>query len=169
MFIFQFRLQREIKEYLIKKQKRGLARSAIITALVFFIPSIIIGIIWSDNFIARSISIGLTIFALFFLICFGQWNGPLNGFHQYIPNEVIIDSQKGIIETIGARKYCYDCKELDEIKEIIDWGSWYEFKFYGLYGSMFFICQKDLIVEGSIEKFEKLFEDKIVRKDQPKD
>ena len=45
----------------------------------------------------------------------------------------------------------------------------YEFKFYGLAGSMFFICQKDLIVEGSIEEFEKLFEDKIVRKYEKKD
>ena len=26
------------------------------------------------------------------------------------------------------------------------------------------ICQKDLIIEGTIEEFEKLFEDKIVRK-----
>ena len=169
MFIFQFKLQGEIKDYLIKKQKSGLRLSAIITALVFIIPAVIISVIWYDDFIVRAISIGLTIFALLFLICFSRWNGPLNGFYKYIPQQVIIDSKQGTIETIGSEKYCYQCEEMNWIKEIIDWGGWYEFKFYGRCGSWFFICQKNLIVEGTIEEFEELFKDKIVRKYKQKD
>lgn len=169
MLIFRFELQGEVKNYLIKKQKRGAFRSALITALVFFIPAVIIGIIWYNNFIAVTISIGLIAFSLLFLICFSRWDSPLNGFYEYLPEEVIIDNQQGIIETTGIKKYCYQCEKWDWIKEIIDWGGWYEFKFYGRYGSWFFICQKDLIVEGTIEEFEKLFEDKIVRKYDTKD
>ena len=30
---------------------------------------------------------------------------------------------------------------------------------------MYFVCQKDLLIEGSLEEFEKLFEGKIQRKE----
>ena len=57
MFVFNLELQGDMKVYLIRRQKRGLIRSAIITALIFFVPAIIIGTIWGDNFIIRTISI----------------------------------------------------------------------------------------------------------------
>jgi len=169
MFVFNLELQGDMKVYLIRRQKRGLIRSAIITALIFFVPAIIIGTIWGDNFIIRTISISLTIFSLLFLICFSRWNSPLNGFYEYIPQSIVIDTQQEIIETIGNAKYSYQRKELQWVKEIIDFGGWYEFNFYGQWRNSFFICQKDLIIEGTIEDFEKLFEGLIVRKYEGKD
>lgn len=57
-----------------------------------------------------------------------------------------------------------ELRYLDMVKSIKDYGEWYAFKFFLPNKSGYFICQKDLIVEGTIEDFEKLFEGKIVRK-----
>ena len=52
----------------------------------------------------------------------------------------------------------------DDVKEILDLGYAYYFKFYGKPGHCFFLCQKDLITQGTIEEFEEIFADLIVRK-----
>lgn len=49
-----------------------------------------------------------------------------------------------------------------EVKKLVDYGKYY----YILYGGVnrAIICQKDLLVEGTIEEFENIFAGKIVRK-----
>lgn len=47
----------------------------------------------------------------------------------------------------------------DSIESVYDYGEYYHF----WQGDMF-LCQKSLIVQGTIEEFEKLFEEKIIRK-----
>ena len=54
--------------------------------------------------------------------------------------------------------------DFEHIKRVEDHGEWYYFVFCFGHISFSFICQKDLIVEGSIEEFEKIFKDLIVRK-----
>jgi len=49
-------------------------------------------------------------------------------------------------------------------KSVMDFGDYYYIKFGG---TTAFIIQKDLLVEGTLEDFEKLFEGKIVRKIKP--
>ena len=51
----------------------------------------------------------------------------------------------------------------EDVKKVLDYGEFYEFRFYfpWCFGV---ICQKDLLVEGTIEEFEKFFDGKIVRK-----
>lgn len=51
----------------------------------------------------------------------------------------------------------------------IMYGEFYDIIFYFSNKVLNCICQKDLIVEGTMEEFEKLFEDKIVRKYEKKD
>ena len=55
-------------------------------------------------------------------------------------------------------------EDLSSIKEVVDWGEWYHIRFYFPGVCPYFVCQKDLITQGTIEEFEKLFEDKLVRK-----
>ena len=52
----------------------------------------------------------------------------------------------------------------DQVNAVYDWGEWYSFDFYFPNKNIYLICQKDLLVEGTIEEFEKMFEGKIVRK-----
>lgn len=54
-------------------------------------------------------------------------------------------------------------KKVNNIKVIVDYGDWYYIRFkFDITASV--VCQKSLIVEGTIEDFEKLFADKIIRK-----
>lgn len=78
------------------------------------------------------------------------------------PTRVIISTEDNYIEA--------ECKmfklerQLSDVNTVFDNGEWFSFKFNGRGAPAHrFICQKDLIVEGTIEEFEKLFEGKIVK------
>ena len=58
----------------------------------------------------------------------------------------------------------FGTKSLSRVKKVIDAGEWYYVIFrFGDIGNSW-ICQKNLLTQGTIEDFEKLFENKIVRK-----
>lgn len=52
----------------------------------------------------------------------------------------------------------------DDVKKVVDYGEWYHMVFYFPHKIVYYVCQKDLITEGTIEEFEELFKDKLVRK-----
>lgn len=56
-----------------------------------------------------------------------------------------------------------DSKNINDVKFVRDFGEFYELVFPMGKVSEKFICQKDLLVKGTIEEFEALFGDKIVR------
>ncbi len=77
------------------------------------------------------------------------------------PNKIEIED--GFIECffVGGRP---QMKAGDKVKRVTDRGNFYEIEFYFPPKMVTCICQKDLLVSGTIEEFEKLFEDKIQRK-----
>lgn len=81
-----------------------------------------------------------------------------------LQTKVIINSATISYQTIG---YGYESPiktmSFSKIKKIVDYGDWYDiiFKHGGIYNS--WVCQKNLIVEGKIEDFEKLFKNKIIK------
>ena len=77
----------------------------------------------------------------------------------YIPNRIYVDIED---ETIGAegKRFHYE-RGFENIKEIVDYGLWYDISFLFGYKSISFVIQKDLITQGTIEEFEKIFHDKI--------
>ena len=77
-----------------------------------------------------------------------------------MPQQVVIN--KDDIKSIGE-KFNYQ-NDIEQIKKINDYGDWYQLYFFYPYKNQTYICQKDLIVDGSIEEFEERFKDKIVRK-----
>jgi len=50
------------------------------------------------------------------------------------------------------------------VKKVYDYGEFYFISFYFGKISCYFICQKSLLTQGTIEDFEKLFDGKIVKK-----
>ena len=72
------------------------------------------------------------------------------------------------IAFVGESVYCTadtysESKYIEDVKYVKDHGSFYELVFPFGKISEKYICQKDLITVGSIEDFENLFKDKIVR------
>ncbi len=55
-------------------------------------------------------------------------------------------------------------RSVELVKKIYDYGEFYFISFYFGKISCYFICQKSLLTQGTIEDFEKLFDGKIVRK-----
>lgn len=51
---------------------------------------------------------------------------------------------------------------ISEIETVVDYGEWYQIHFNIGFRNNYVICQKNLIVKGTLEEFEKLLGDKIV-------
>ena len=81
-------------------------------------------------------------------------------FGRIMPQSVIIADD--LLESEGKEFHC--TRTLSQVKKVIDRGEWYHIYFYYPYKNPRFICQKDLIKEGTIEEFEAMFADKMERK-----
>ncbi len=80
------------------------------------------------------------------------------------PTKISICLEDGYIEAT-CQRFTLD-RDLSDVKSVVDHGGWYSFKFSGRGApSHRFICQKNLIVEGTIEEFEKIFAEKMIKAD----
>lgn len=80
-------------------------------------------------------------------------------FDIIIENEMITINCRHQINGIIATK------PIKKIKKVVDFGEYYYLYVCRWDASNGIICQKDLLMEGSLEEFEKLFEGKIQRKE----
>ncbi len=78
----------------------------------------------------------------------------------HIPKQITIsnDTILCITDEIGA-----DSRKIEQIKEVRDYSEYYVVICKGLNIPPHFICQKDLLTQGSIDEFESLFAVKIKR------
>ncbi len=65
------------------------------------------------------------------------------------------------IKGIGEKQYQEYSTSIEKVVEVIDMGSWFRIKL-DFKINMFLICQKDLLVEGTLDEFEEIFKDKLV-------
>ena len=73
--------------------------------------------------------------------------------------ETEYDNEFFYIDELNQEFYKYT----NDVSKIIEYENMYIIVFSGLMG-LGIIAQKDLLVEGTLEEFEKLFEGKIIRK-----
>lgn len=82
-----------------------------------------------------------------------------------VPNCITINEGLIILTTDGLT----DSKKIEQVKEIKDYGDYYTFTFFGiLTNSSYFICQKDLLTQGTLTDFETMFAGKIKKMPQKK-
>ena len=79
---------------------------------------------------------------------------------EILPQKIYI-TDDGIIVSQSEKSKRED--SIDRVKNVKDFGEWYEINFSGNKYKGYFVCQKDLLTKGSIEEFEKLFEGRIER------
>lgn len=77
-----------------------------------------------------------------------------------IPSEVIIKGEK----IISKSDKFEHVRLISDVKQVIDEKEWYRLVFYYSSRNQYFICEKKLLVEGTIEEFEALFKNKLIRK-----
>ena len=78
----------------------------------------------------------------------------------YYPKKIVIEEDL----VWGEWENQYKEFSLDSVSQVIDYGDWYQIHFVLSRPLPPFICQKSLITQGSIEEFETLFAEKIVKK-----
>ena len=154
--VFRGKLNEECSRYL--KKKRII--EAIIKFNVMFVVSIpfVLCFAFAVSYWVFLFLIVTFIFALIDVLFYDES-------FKVEPDEIDIDD-------MFLTGYCakYDYKRIDylsDVLEVTDMGTWYKISLNLKYNS-FFACQKDLIVEGTIEEFEELFADKLVRKETKK-
>ena len=76
---------------------------------------------------------------------------------MFTPKSMVIDE-----DSITCKKATTcDVRYFEDVKTVRDFGEFYEFVFRFGKISTHFICQKDLLVKGTLEEFEALFDGKI--------
>ena len=138
-----------------KKEKRSGLILWSISTLVFAIPTITVGIIY-NRLILAFVVLAMIGFPIIIFLVFP----PKNILKYNNANRITLDN----MAATRTGSVFTTTKPLKKVKKVIDCGKWYYiiFKFGDITNA--WVCQKDLIVKGTIEDFERLFEGKIVRK-----
>jgi len=76
-----------------------------------------------------------------------------------IPVSIKISPAEDLISSENEQSFMV--KRFSLVNRVIDYGDWYLISYGSKSILKGFICQKDLIVEGTLEDFEKIFEGKI--------
>lgn len=155
MIEFSGDLSDKCKRYIQKSETKIATFSVLIVAIMFSIPLIIFTIIWDWIFV-----IGIPALALIvILVSNPKLNSPLKALNLYLPKKITI---KGDTISIESEKTSAN-RSIINVKKVIDEGEWFHIIFCFGHGGGYFICQKNLIMKGTIEEFENLFKDKIIR------
>lgn len=150
--IFRGKLSKSVQKHVNRAQRKSqLIFTAVISVLAIApitYAAVCINPLWAITAVCIPI---------LFLACFL----PIPKIYQkdFFPTEIsIIDTDVHI-----TGESFYHVQDTDNIKTIIDYGNCYQILFE--HDKTFnCLCQKDLIVEGTIEEFEARFADLIVRK-----
>lgn len=94
------------------------------------------------------------------LILFSVVSIPKKKWDTICPTEISINDETVIIhgETFHQER------EISQLKRIIDFGDCYKMEFVFPHKSFSCLCQKNLMVKGTLEEFEERFADIIVRR-----
>ncbi len=100
-------------------------------------------------------------------IAFGAGALLLFIFYLIVRNKMELPSRIEIIPDKTIKSQCkkktYICS-IHNVRKVVDYGDFYSIRINQQLEYGPFLCQKDLLSKGSIEEFEKIFENKIVRK-----
>ena len=153
MIEFRGEMSENCRRYVFKKERKMGVIVASIISSVFCIPIIILAIIWDWIF---SIAIIVPVLT----VILANLTPKQKSYPLIFPDKIIIDKSR--LESRSTKFHI--SKTMDQVKRVIDRGEWYHIFFFDRPWNSRFVCQKDLLVQGTIEEFEKLFEDKIIRR-----
>ena len=153
---FEGEISGECRKFMIKKQVFLQALATFITALIISPFGFVVYAFGTVK--PMGLLIALTPFLLFGICLFPPTKKTQK---KIFPNRVYFELEDEIVTR--------ECKSgemfygFDKIREIKDYGEWYYLQFELFSRDPYFVCQKSLLTQGSIEQFEELFADKIIR------
>lgn len=156
MIDFKGELTCKGRKYVLRKRSNMLMLVWTVVAIIIlpfaFYVAKILGMLFFWFYILMCVAV-LIIFAL-----------PAGKIDQksFMPVRIFFDLRDEIV--VKKSETTESFHEISSIKAVYDYGDWYYLKFYASDRDLYFVCQKDLLVEGTIEEFEAMFADKIIRK-----
>lgn len=132
--------------------------------LVFLIATLFVAGVTIPIGVLRDVWIYSLVLIAFFVVFTIVAFIPSKRFLSYkIPSRLIVENDTISYLAIGAKNSLVS-RPVSKVRKVIDMGDWYYiiFKFGDITNS--WVCQKNLIIKGTIEDFEKLFDEKIIRK-----
>lgn len=144
-----------------KRSRRSVAIGfTIVTILFGIVPTVVYYVLKDDYFYEF---FGLTVLLVIMTVIYWLPINITRKLPQGISTDILIQIDGNYISRSGYTGVIK--KPLSKVKKVIDTGDWYYVIFNRINDiSASFVCQKDLIREGTLEQFEALFEGKIVRK-----
>ena len=152
MLVFRGEISENCRRYIIRTERKNARIGAAIAAGIFCVPITILAILYHWAFT-------LAYIVLILLIILAGILPKQDNYALIIPEEVIINND--VLESKSKKFHFTRMK--NQVKKVVDIGEWYHIYFYAGYKCPRFICQKDLMQQGTIEDFEQIFQDKIVK------
>lgn len=139
-----------------KRKNKNAAAILFVFLVIISTVTIVLGVL---KFVAFYYFLCMTIgFALISILIFVV---PAKSVVFRLPLKIVITPQYVSYEVIGTE--ISKKKSITSVKKVVKFGDLYYIIFkFGDYNNSW-ICQKNLIVKGTIEEFEKMFEGKIIR------
>ncbi len=151
--VFEGELSEKNKKYFERGQDRDNRITMLIVAVLILVPVTLLVVKCGLYFIS--------LYSLNIIFVVGAFVPIKKQYREGIyPEMIIIEGED--LKSLGKNSSVY--KKMYDVKEVEDLGDSYRILFDFPGRSPMFLCQKDLITEGTIEDFEELFADKIVRK-----
>ena len=151
MIVFEGQISGKCKEGVLRKGAKNSFIGGLITSILFAIPTVVL-----------ALKIDLIILLFFLVIIpfpFLAAIPPKEKYYPMIfPSKVTIDTQTGRMTTQSSQFYAES--SIGEVVKVSDEGEWYLIYVKSKDGR--FICQKDLLTNGTLDEFEKKFKDKLV-------
>ena len=153
MIEFSGEMSEKCVRYMLKEESKGAFYSFLIAGLIFCIPMIVAAFAWY----------WLCILAVPCAVIIALIAGKPPSKKDYnliIPSTIIVYNDVLISK---SEKFSHTIS-IEKVKKIVDMGDWYHIYFDFAHKNPRFVCDKSLIKKGTIEDFEKLFSNKIIRK-----
>lgn len=151
MIIFEGQISGKCKEGVLRKGAKNSFIGGLITSILFAIPTVVL---------ALKIDLIILLFLLVIIpFPFLAAIPPKEKYYPMIfPSKVTIDTQTGRMTTQSSQFFAES--SITEVVKVLDKGEWYLIYVKSKDGR--FICQKDLLISGTLDEFEKIFKDKLV-------
>ena len=153
MIEFSGEMSKECQRYMLMKDAKIGWIAGALAASLFSIPTIFIGI-----YVDPLLFLFLPLFAVIAVLA--GCPPPKKERAISIPSKITI-ADDGTMHSV-SEKFDWE-RDVSEVKEVIDYGKWYYIKFNYISRNPRFVCEKDLLRQGTLTEFEKIFEDKITR------
>lgn len=155
MIVFDGCLTGKSQKYFINKLLNNFSKVVVIL-LLFTLPIWVFLSIKTNTYIyvIPAISILILLSPLIFRLCVSKKEQQRN-----TPKKIIIN--EGVVTSVSDKTIV--SKNITQVKEVYDYGSFYYLVLPKIYIDAVFVCQKDLLSNGTLDEFELLFKDKIVR------